>query len=221
MRLSTWIKSGILAAATLAAAPALADDGSAVSVGARIGYGIPLGKAADNTNGDLSKSISGMVPLMLDAGYKFNPNIYVGAYFMYGIGFVPSDATGCGQNGVSCSVHDLRFGVNAHYHLMPDQTIDPWFGLGVGYEILSASASGGNQSISSSVKGFEFVSLQGGADYKVMPNLGVGPFLSFSLGKYTTQSIDGGSATQSGDIQNTAFHEWLLLGVRGVYDIAL
>jgi outer membrane protein W len=226
MRKSSFIVSVVLGAITLAASPALAEgEGGAVSLGARVGYGIPLGKGTDDPNADLNKSIAGMVPLWLDAGYKFTPNIYVGAFFMYGLGFIPSDATGCGQNGVSCSVHDIQFGVNAHYHFMPDQTIDPWVGVGLGYEILGVSVSNGSNSASASAKGFQFFNVQAGADYKVLPALGVGPFVSLSLGKYTSTSSDnttpGSPGSASGDIQNTAFHEWLILGIRGTYDISL
>ncbi|HEY8039520.1 MAG TPA: hypothetical protein VIF15_06990, partial [Polyangiaceae bacterium] len=123
-----------------------------VEVGLRTGYAIPLGQIqglppnapAGAPTADLSKVFSGVIPIWVDAGYRLNPNIYIGAFFQYGIGLVntANDATpGCAQSGVSCSASDMMFGIDAHYHLMPDQTIDPWVGLGVGYEIASLSAS--------------------------------------------------------------------------------
>jgi len=46
-----------------------------------------------------------------------------------------------------------------------------------------------------------------------MPALGVGPFLSLSFGKYGSASQDGNSV----DINQTAMHEWLTLGLRGAF----
>jgi len=43
----------------------------------------------------------------------------------------------------------------------------------------------------------------------------VGPFLSFSVGKYGSASAGGTSA----DIPMTAFHEWLQIGVRGTFNL--
>src|SRR5262249_34962686 len=153
---------------------------SGIEVGLRAGYGIPMGSFSGETGADQSKALSSLVPIQLDALYMINPNIRAGVYFMYGFAGVgdsfKSLANGC-TGDVSCSAKDMRFGVQAHYHFMPDQTIDPWAGLGVGYEIASFSASSSGQSAGISSSGFEFLNIQGGADYKVMPNLGVGPFL--------------------------------------------
>jgi outer membrane protein W len=202
---------------------------SGIEVGLRTGYAIPLGSAVGggtNGSGDLSKAISGDVPIWVDAGYRF-PNLYIGGFFQYGIGFVPSSASStsgatCGQNGVSCSTSDIMLGVDAHYHFLPGGPIDPYVGLGVGYEILGLKASGGGQSASESVTGFQFVNLQVGADYKAMPNLGIGPFVMMSFGQYSGCSYSGAATAEgSCSIQQQAVHEWLTLGVRGAYDINL
>jgi outer membrane protein W len=217
-----------------AAEPASAGPESGLSFGLRTGYSLPLGKVQGDqtvtTGGttttvagtSLSDAISGRIPIWVDAGYKINRNIYVGAFFQYGIMFVNKDKNpGCNQGGASCSAHDIVLGVNAHYHIMPEAVFDPWVGVGFGYEILGASTTLNGQSQDSSIKGFQFVSLQAGGDYKVTPAFGIGPFLSFSLGQYSTASATQGGNTVSADITNTAMHEWLTIGVRGVYDIAL
>ena len=113
------------------------------------------------------------------------------------------------------------YGVEAQYHLMPDQAFDPWVGLGVGLENANVSASANGQSSSFGTSGFDFVTVMGGADYKVMPSLGVGPFVNFSLGQYNNASSSEGGQSSSSSIQNTALHEWLTLGVRGYYDISI
>lgn len=229
------MRFAIVAAGALAASavvfsgnPARADaTAQGIEVGLRTGYAIPLGNTVGAPSGasapSLGDTVSGMVPIWVDAGYRLNPNMMVGAFFQYGLAFVNTGKNPtCSQSGVSCSANDLMFGAQFHYHLMPDQTIDPWAGIGIGYEILNGSESAGGQSASQSFSGFQFVNVQIGGDYKVMPNLGVGPFVMFSLGEYSgcSTSIPGASSS-SCTINNTAMHEWLTFGIRGAYDINL
>jgi hypothetical protein len=211
------MRFAIMAAGALAASAvvlsgntARADDEatpSGIEVGLRTGYAIPLGDAAGGggSNTALSNALSGVIPIWIDAGYRLpSPNLYIGAFFQYGIAMAANS---------SGAQSDLMAGVNAHYHLMPDQTIDPWVGLGFGYEWFNLSQNG----VSASLSGFQFANVQVGGDYKVMPNLGIGPFIMFSLGQYSNASV--GSA--SGSINQTAMHEFLTFGIRGAYDINL
>ena len=73
------------------------------------------------------------------------------------------------------------------------------------------------------MKGFQFLVLEAGGDFKATPALAVGPFVNFALGKYTTYSSSVTSNTtsqdRSGDLQDTGLHEWLTFGVRGQYNL--
>jgi hypothetical protein len=174
-----------------------------------------------------------MIPLQLDLGYRVIPELAIGGYVMYGFGFLPDDTSErCDDTdnvaGVtaSCSVHDVRLGIQAQYHFLPRKKLDPWLGLGVGYEWLTfgidASGGGSDVDISATIHGFEFVNLQGGLDFKVARGLGLGPFLSFSIGQYsdTSSSCSGactGFNSNSEDVENKALHQWLLLGIRGTF----
>jgi outer membrane protein W len=205
---------------------------SGLALGARVGYAIPMGKlggttATDVTNHDLADNVTGMVPLWLDVGYRVNPAIYVGGFFQYGFAFVNKDKnTECSQ-GLSCSTHDIAFGANLHYHILPDATFDPWLGVGLGYEIFTQNASGTvfgqNADGSGTFKGFQFLILEAGGDFKATPDLAVGPFLNFALGQFSTWSDEGSAAgvslNQSGDVTDSGMHEWLTLGIRGQYDL--
>lgn len=84
---------------------------------------------------------------------------------------------------------------------------------------MAGSASAGGQSADSSLKGFEFLNLQGGADFKLASAFSVGPFLSFSLGKFSTASTTVGGVETSGDITKTAMHEWLTIGAKGTFGL--
>jgi hypothetical protein len=228
------VRFAIIAAGALAAAAVVLCGDSAradatptgIEVGLRTGYAIPLGDVRKWSA--LGDTVNGTIPIWIDAGYRFHPNAMIGAFFQYGIGLVNPAGYGfplangetCGSAS-DCSASDIMFGVQFHYHLLPDQTIDPWGGVGFGYEILVlndpgfASTTGvGGESYS----GFQFVNLQIGADYKLTPKLGVGPFVMFSLGEYSSCSYP-----QSGNctIEGSPIHGWLTLGIRVAYDINL
>ncbi len=216
---------------------ALAESGkpSGLALGLRLGYALPMGKvgvpangAAVNTSKDnLPDGITGMVPIWLDVGYRVNPSIYVGGFFQYGFAFINKDNNqGCNQ-GASCSAHDVAFGANLHYHILPAAQFDPWIGAGLGYEILSASVSGtilGQPlQLDQSYKGFQFLVLEAGGDFKASPDFAIGPFLNFALGQYSTYSTsatnNGTTQQTDGDLTDTGMHEWLTIGVRGQFNL--
>jgi len=197
-------------------------------LGLRLGYALPMGSLANNPDGSSSKmtdGVAGHFPIWLDLGYMVSPNVMLGAYAQYAFGSVAGDLKrACDQAssaGISCSAHDIRLGFQAQYHVAPQAMVNPWFGLGVGYELLTIGFSGAGQSGSTTAEGFEFANLQAGADIKALPNLGVGPFVSFSFGQYGSVSNSGSVAEggSGGDIENKAIHEWLTLGVRGAFKL--
>jgi opacity protein-like surface antigen len=209
-----------------AASAGAAAQRGAIELGLRVGYAVPFGKegrtASDASDTKLSDDIKGVLPIEIDAGYRINPQVYVGLSFQYGFGFLNTSANPeCGQSGVSCSTSDLRLGVNAQLHLSPGESFDPWLGLGVGYEWLSldVSASGANASVTGS--GFEFANVQVGGDLVAARNLVVGPFIGLSLGEYRSVSTSGAAGSGSQDITSKSLHEWLEFGVRGAFDIDL
>jgi hypothetical protein len=148
-------------------------------LGVRIGFSTPFG--------DLANSVAGAMPLWIDGGYHITPQIVIGVYARIAVGFTTSSCM------ASCNGYFLGFGGEAHYHFAPIKGLDPWVGVGGGYE--TASMDGG------SFSGFEFGNVQAGLDYKP----GFGPFLGGSIDQYSV----GGSNTTA---------EWVTFGVRGTYD---
>lgn len=190
-----------------------------ISVGLRAGYGIPMGKVRDDvtvggqtTESKLSDSVSSAFPaLQLDAGYFVTPEIMLGAYFGYALLSVADDAC---QPEADCSANQLRYGIQAQYHLSRGESLDPWFGLGFGFENISTSQELGGESRDGSLSGLEFISLNGGADFEVADGIGVGPYVSFALGQYSKGT---NAAGEDADIEETAMHQWLTLGVKGTF----
>jgi hypothetical protein len=89
IRLSTLVAGLLVLSAT---GSAFAQDDTKIKLGLRLGYAVPSGKTSGNTTVDgitvsgakLSDSISGQVPVWIDAGYMVTPNILVGLYGQYG-----------------------------------------------------------------------------------------------------------------------------------------
>lgn len=223
---SNWHKDGFMRKDVDFEEQERAAEDRGLSFGLRAGYGAPFGKfgSMDGTSGgDVSDLVSRVIPLQVDAGYFFNSNLYLGASFQYGLGSLKEDC----PEGASCSARQLRFGVNLAYHFNPSPTLQPWVGLGVGYEALDLSISASEGSVSgkatTSIRGFEFASFQGGLDYRVNKTVSVGPFVTLTAGQYATVKStiefddDGGlfeDTEESDDIEEKEFHAWLQGGVR-------
>lgn len=206
----------------------------AVELGLRTGYALPVGPALGTPNAssssaattalnaDLSDTVSGRVPIWLNAGYRLNKNIYFGLFGSLGFGVLPTNVC----KNVDCSADDLHFGVDGQWHFRPQTQLDPWVGIGVGYEMLFLHQQSAGGSLDVKLRGFQFVNLQAGADYKVSRKLGIGPFAMGSLGQYSdidsNLKLSGGSpqVTSSSAFTKT-FHGWVSFGIRGEFDISL
>lgn len=195
------------------------------AVGARFGYALPMGSIAkDSSLGaatDLSKSASGMLPLWADIGYRLNPHWYVGGYFQLGIVSTSGDfcKRAAGESACSSSGTDLRFGGFVRYSFKPQAKISPWIGASTGYELLNLSVSAGQATADYTAKGWEFIGLHLGADYHAADNFRIGPIVMASFGQYASKSWSEPQNSGSADFNNTALHEWVLLGIRGQYDL--
>lgn len=222
-------RRALVVAASLVAlesAPALAAEGGGrprrsdydpgVAVGFRSGWGFPFGDRASvqGQKDSLSSNFNGMLPLWFDAGYRISKNVYVGAYFQYGFLTVP-DQYCPGPQLVGCTGHDIRFGPSVHFHFVPHGALDPWVGLGFGYEAATLTIHGVEQDASRTNAGFEFVNLEGGIDIHPVFGFDWGPFVSFSMDEYRTERQSppvGGSKTYA--LPSPTLHYFFVLGLR-------
>ncbi|NMO20320.1 outer membrane beta-barrel protein [Pyxidicoccus fallax] len=196
--------------------------GAGFSLGLRAGYGVPFGKASGEGTDDgaeLSDLVSGVIPLQVDAGYFINSNLYLGGFFQYGIGQYGGEEC---PDEVNCSASQIRFGVDLAYHFAPSASINPWVGVGVGYERIavniSSDVAGVDAEATTSARGIEFGHAQGGLDFRLSDTISVGPFATFTVAQYSTASISssgvGPDIDESADIDEKAFHFWLYGGLR-------
>jgi hypothetical protein len=198
-----------------------AADRSGVSLGLRVGWGFPIGKV--QADDPLGSNFNGILPIWFDAGYRIIPELYVGGYFQWAVGFVSNDV--CVAPLTSCSGDDVRFGLNVHWHVKSalgagawSQHFDPWIGVGAGYEIATITLERGSDKSHVNYRGFEFGSLQLGGDYLGLGSMRLGGFASISLGEYTRTTVSVPTGANAFAISDPAVHSWLMLGVRGQYD---
>jgi hypothetical protein len=206
-----------------------------VSLGVRAGYSIPAGDAYENPGfgtfkqNDLAK---GSIPVQLDASWRFSRSLSAGLYYGYGFGTEGTKLkTLCATPGSTCdSPSTSRYGVQAAF-TFPMILVEPWIGLSAGVQtatfkvknfvygfippstVLSADLKG-------TLRGWE-VTVEGGADFRVLGPLAIGPFASVGFGQYTVQdvSLSDQGKVAGGGVTNAKTHEWITLGLRGRFDI--
>lgn len=201
-------------AALLAVAPpALAQ----VSLGVRVGYAAGFGRVGGTL--DMDDWVDDQVPLQIDALYRLNPRVALGAFFSYGFARSSGDLRrdSCDALGADCSASILRAGVQGTYTFDPVKRLVPWLGAGIGYEWNRFSNDA--EAFEITFSGWEYLSLQGGLDYELSPRFRVGPFLLFSVSQYGGEADVPSSPEVDGSIEGGELHEWLTIGVRGRFDL--
>jgi hypothetical protein len=202
--------------------------------GARVGY--QYGSGIVFTGFSLDDGSRGAMPLVVDVGWRFLPQLYVGLYGQYAPVFLRTNNVSCFE-GFTCAAQDYRMGGEADFHFLPRSPYDPYVGLGVGYEILHTHVSGpvlvptpggvvpANTDVSITDRGMEFGTIYIGFDWRVDPRVGVGLYASASLNEYNVHSgtqnvFVNGTQVSSGPIPdvNHGTHEFYSAGVRGTFN---
>lgn len=208
-----WGSRAAAAMVCLGAASAGAEElRTSFEAGVRVGLAFPLGDIQQDSA--LVDSIAWSVPLQIEAGARIGP-AFVGGYFSYAFGKAGSRLDGLSSKSAS----DVRVGFEVLWHFAPGAAVDPWAGLGIGYEWLNFSAPVGTSTVNVSVRGFEFLDAQAGLDFRLGQLFRLGPYVMATLGQYSTGSGDltgasGGTISGTSDITEKKFHGWLSVGLR-------
>jgi hypothetical protein len=210
------------AAPTAPAGPRL----TGVVLSTELGFALPFGTAAETTSGTpkaMTDYTTGHVPFVFGAGYRFHPMVSVGGILQYGFAQLNDDfAEGlyCTQSGISCIARDLRIGVEARVHFLPQGLFSPWASVGFGYNWFNVHASSGGESADLTFSGLELLNIEGGGDFRVASIFTIGPFMGFRLQRWSSASVsDSFGNSNSGDIVNQTIHGWISFGVRGAFTL--
>src|ERR1700722_818413 len=156
-----------------------------------LGFGVGIrgtsGCRGGMANGSsLYDIVQGEVAIQGEAGWFFTPHLYLGAYFLYGFGVGTVQNDQCTGLDQECSANLIRFGLAVHWHFKPDNWLDPWVGLGLGYEILNVTQTDdvdGSSDLSSALQGVD-ATLEAGLDFKPLRYMGLGPYVELATGPY-------------------------------------
>jgi outer membrane protein W len=199
-----------------------------VSLGLRASYAIPAGDAYEHngigTSGSLSQSglARRLVPVQLDASWRFSQRLSAGLYYAYGFGQSGGDL--CATAAASCdSPNVFRYGVQAAFAFSNHGRADPWVGLSAGLEsawfkVKNYGLAGTVGDLNATLRGWD-AAASIGVDHRMSNALVLGPVLSLNIGQYTVQHVTLADQAAVGGIQNVKTHEWLAFGVRGRFDI--
>jgi hypothetical protein len=200
------------------------------TAGLRLGVGVPLGNAGRDPLAGLDRNLNDLTswraPVWVDVGYSLSGATTVGVYGQVGTGGTGDACT------FDCDWSDIRIGAEVEWRLAPGAAVDPWLGLGLGYEWLTyrvlvsvdvPDGMGGTETLSGRATerfGGPELLLQAGVDFQVEDALRIGPYASATLAQYLTDSFTCEGSNEcpaDGSIDGPAFHSWIGVGLRGAY----
>ncbi len=204
-----------LALLALAGAPARADPPATAGplFGVHAGFGVPYGDIARG-GPRLEDVVERKVPLGLEIGYRFDRRFWAELFFEVAPGAAASSLCAA---GTSCRASDVRLGLAVLFRIAPRAWLDPWLGVGVGIEVMNAKGydAAAAAPFEWSWFGYELPFAEAGVDVAVTDRIGVGPWVSATVARFTSDSVEPvGGTTASGAIQRRATHGWLSGGVK-------
>ena len=168
-------------------------------------------------------TFDGMVPIWLDAGYRIDRQLVIGAYFQWGLAFV-ADAV-C-PPPLRCAAKSYRFGANVAWHFKWVAgggawagPFDPWFAFGAGYESTEVRLDDGRARSRGTEQGFELANFQLGVDLAGEGPVRGGIFAAFTVAAYERRTLATAAGTRDFTLADPPLHNWLIFGVRGRYDL--
>ena len=186
--------------------------------GLRLGVALPFGSTGNigpaYTNQSMDSYVTRAVPIWLDLDYGLSRTFALGVSLAYAP-LTLKPCVNCDDN----SGGQVRFNVHGQVHLAPSSFVSPWFGFGVGYEYEFTSYDYGAETDTHSNAGFEYLSLHAGLDFRIVDAVQIAPFTSISFAQFADWSDDTEGLSTSGAVTDPRFHEWVMLGIKGTFNI--
>jgi hypothetical protein len=186
-----------------------------VTIGLQAGYAF--------TGGDIYKAqalssyVNGQIPFSIDAGYRFFRRLTIGGYAEVGPTLLEE------SSGAVHSVYDdigrAALGVQIVWNFIPNATLQPWAGIGVGWEGMDLSHIMDLDTMpvirTYKYRGIEFTRLLTGIDYRVARWLSIGPAVTIGFGRYKKCIVRELGSDTKVTLDEPAIHEWVSLSFRG------
>lgn len=156
-----------------------------LETGVKAALGKDLYRARGPADGN-GKTTTAKLPLILELGYRFTDNWYVGVYGKYAFNFFSDEykTLAFGRMDNKPRISNMGLGINVRYRFSPDAMIDPWIGFGFGWEAERLSFETGGKRVGFTNHGVEFANLQAGLDIKLLGALAIAPYIGFSGGGF-------------------------------------
>jgi hypothetical protein len=175
-------------------------------IGLGLGYSQGVGDIGANSP-TLTDLTHGGGEVQLNLGYRIDPHWLVGLYGTAGKYSLGSLSPG------DSDAWSVTAGVQANYHLLPDQQWDPWIGLGSGWRGHWIS-----KPVGSDVRhGLDLARVQVGVDYRISPELSVSPYVGASATMFLAQEL--AQQTSFSNIHDPNVSFFFFGGVMGRFDI--
>lgn len=197
-------------------------DDHGLAIGLRVGYGRAFGNTSEESGGlDLGSALDGALPVRLTAGYRAVPWVQLSFAGWLAPLFLSGSPTSCDPSaGRRCSGWGGGIAFEVQVHTRPAALLDPWIGLGFGYEWLHVDTEDPNagpgmtRSGSSQFGGTYYLDAALGLDVRIAHGLSVGPFVGLQVGRYSSVVATDDNGVQTAyQFKQPAFHEWLTAGI--------
>jgi len=191
-------------AVTFAAAAALVPGSASAQLSASLRLGYAVGNNEYSKDVKMRQTLKAQIPIQLDLGTRVLPKLTLGLYGAYG---VLKPGAVCPPTS-DCSGNVIDFGLQAIYRFTT-RPVSPWASVGVGWEKSTLEI----ENVKAKAEGVEFLRLGAGWEFPMSDGFGIGPFVQYQLGQYSSFDVPG--ATGQPD---RGLHSWFTVGVRGTLD---
>lgn len=193
------------------------DTSSGPELGLRLG--LTTGSGEFEANRSLHHNVTGMLPLWVDAGYRFYDRWFVGVFWQYGLGL--SSATSKAEC-TTCVHSSIKYGIQVNYSFLTTQSTRVWSGLGVGHQ--SFETVDEETKRGTAFAGWEPISVHLGSSWRPTDGVELGPFFSWS---YSTMGSKSNvcyepdrarcPAEEETSLPNASHIWWSTFGIRAVF----
>jgi len=216
---ATPLLCAILTLAPLGSVRGQEVDRTAFEAGARLGVNFPFGQSSAGKS--LSTNVGPAFALSVELGVRLLGRYELAVVGLYALGTVnTTTSAGCYTGSNACTAATGELGLEFIYHPLGLAAVDPFVGVGGGYEWLPIWATVSGRNYNLALGGWNWVQVQGGVEFAVGKLVRVGPYLALSVGEYDTVSYTvptaSGPLSGSGAVANPAAHLWLSVGMRAV-----